>query len=72
MALARVARTDDELTCALGMSPNSQRPRRIELVRDGYVQASTRRRQSHTGHWSTIWEITEAGIEVLRRNGLLE
>jgi hypothetical protein len=49
--------TDEELQDALGMNPNTQRPRRIELVERGLVRDSGRTRKTKSGRRATVWEI---------------
>lgn len=49
-------RTDDELQHALGLPPNTQRPRRVELVRQGKVRDSGVRRKTETGRNAIVWE----------------
>lgn len=59
--------TDDELLDRLdGMSPNTLRPRRGELVTAGWVRAATREdgrpltRASGHGNPATVWVLTDA------------
>lgn len=47
--------TDNEAQVALGMNPNTQRPRRIELVRGSHVYDSGRTRKTASGHQATVW-----------------
>jgi transcription initiation factor IIE alpha subunit len=60
-ALADHDLTDEELQDRLRMGANTQRPRRVELVRLGLITASDQRRPTMTGCWSTVWTITTAG-----------
>jgi hypothetical protein len=50
--------TDPELQQLLGLSPNSERPRRLELVEGGFVRDSGRVRRHH-GMEHTVWEICD-------------
>jgi len=59
--------TDDEIQELLGMPANTQRPRRVELVRDGLVAATDQRRRTFTGNWSTVWTATRQGRIAYRR-----
>lgn len=55
--------TDPEIADALGLSPNSERPRRVELVSGGYVVDSGLRREHH-GSPHIVWAATDAGQAV--------
>jgi hypothetical protein len=64
-AVAAVARdprtvglTDVEIQRATSMSPNSERPRRVELVEGGWLQASDQTRE-HYGSEHTVWVLTD-------------
>ncbi len=54
--------TDEEMQAAMLMNPSTQRPRRIELVRDKLVKPSEhlpsvpRRRRTRSGGWAQLWE----------------
>jgi hypothetical protein len=54
-AIAAKPSTDEEIQSALHMNPNTQRPRRVELVRGGWVGDSGERRPSSTGQDSIVW-----------------
>lgn len=61
--------TDDELVAKLGLSPNSVRPRRVELVEGGWVVDSGRCRWSFYGNDAIVWTATDkvcCGSRVLR------
>lgn len=59
--------TDEELTDALAMSPNTVRPRRVELVREGWVEASPlHTRPSAYGREMQVWRVTVTGRAELR------
>ncbi len=60
-ALSFSSMTDEEMQLLLRMSPNTQRPRRVELVRLGLVQATEIRRPSITGCQSIVWAATPLG-----------
>jgi DNA-binding IclR family transcriptional regulator len=48
--------TDEEMQRRLGMNPSTQRPRRIELARRGFVVADGTRKTS-SGRWATVWRV---------------
>jgi transcription initiation factor IIE alpha subunit len=50
--------TDEEIQHALGINPSTQRPRRIELVRDGKVRDSGRVRKTTSGRDAAVWEVS--------------
>lgn len=52
--------TDVEIAEALGLSPNSERPRRIELTSGGFVTDTGDTREHH-GAAHTLWAATDAG-----------
>ena len=52
--------TDEEMQEQLGMNPNSQRPRRRELVIAGYARDSRLRRKTKSGCQAVIWQSCEA------------
>jgi len=64
-AIAYAPRTDEEIQEDLGLSPNTARPRRVELVRDGYVRDTGQRRTTGSGSKSIVWSITPDGINAL-------
>lgn len=47
--------TDEQMQAALALSPNSQRPRRVELVAGGWVKDSGERRPTAMGCESIVW-----------------
>lgn len=47
--------TDEEAQWQLGMSANTQRPRRNELMRAGLIKDSGRTRQTRSGARATVW-----------------
>lgn len=47
--------TDEELQASLEMNPNSQRPRRVELVEQGWIEDSGDRRKTVSGADSIVW-----------------
>ena len=49
--------TDEEAQLALGMSPSTQRPRRVELVQSGAVRDSGRTRPTRSGRQAVVWEV---------------
>ena len=50
-----VGGTDEEIQRALDMNPNTERPRRIELVRKGLVMDSGLRRKTQSKRMATVW-----------------
>jgi hypothetical protein len=52
--------TDEEMQEHLGMSPNTQRPRRCELVNMGVVVATSRRRKTRSDFDAVVW-VAEQG-----------
>lgn len=57
--------TDDELAAWANLSPNTVRPRRVELVQLGYVKDSGERAVNAHGNRCVLWQITPAGVEAL-------
>ena len=51
--------TDEEAQIELDMNPSTQRPRRVELVRDGMVIDSGRQRKTRSGRNATVWVIKQ-------------
>ena len=47
--------TDEEMQFALSVPGNSQRPRRVELVRKGIVRDSGQTRPTRAGGKATVW-----------------
>lgn len=62
-------RTDDELVAELGLTPNSVRPRRVELVRGGWLVDSGERRPTPTGSPAVVWELTAGAVSDLVAEG---
>lgn len=50
-----VGATDEEMQRGIPMLANTQRPRRRELVLDGLVQDSEKRRETSTGKAAIVW-----------------
>lgn len=50
--------TDEEAQIDLGMDQNTQRPRRVELVRAGLVRDSGRTRRTRSGRQAVVWVAT--------------
>ena len=48
--------TDEEIADALGMNPNTARPRRIELVEQQRVQNSGTTRETRSKRPASVWE----------------
>ena len=49
--------TDDEVVAALKMNPNTERPRRKELVEMGWVKDSGLRRETAGGSKAIVWTV---------------
>jgi hypothetical protein len=47
--------TDEEGITRTGMSPSTWRPRRVELVEDGFVRDSRRTRPTASGRAAVVW-----------------
>ena len=47
--------TDEQIANALGMNPSTERPRRIELVAAGLVQAHYELARTSSGRRATTW-----------------
>lgn len=47
--------TDEEMQLALGMNPNTQRPRRVELQQRGFIAESGRLRDTSSGRKAVVW-----------------
>ena len=50
--------TDQECQEYLGLSSQTQGPRRVELTRDGYVEDSGKRRPTRSGRKAIVWVAT--------------
>jgi predicted ArsR family transcriptional regulator len=58
-ALRRHPSTDERLSERLAMSPNTCRPRRVELVICGLVEDSGRREKTASGRSAVVWIVKE-------------
>lgn len=47
--------TDEEMQRSMPMPANTQRPRRIELVADGFVKSSGKTRTTRSGDYAVVW-----------------
>lgn len=70
VALLVADATDEEIQQCLGMSPNTERPRRKELVDSGYVEATDKRRLTSSGRQSIVWRATMFGRTAAAREYL--
>lgn len=52
--------TDEDMQIRMAMSPNTQRPRRVELVRDGLV-AQFDTGQTRAGRAAVLWCVSDEG-----------
>jgi len=57
--------TDEEISERLRMPPNTERPRRVELVRAGFIEDSGFYRYTSTFHKAVLWVATDAGRKAL-------
>ena len=53
--------TDEEIQRALGLSGNTERPRRWQLARAGLVRPAGRTRKTIAGGSAVVWVATEGG-----------
>ena len=49
--------TDREMQGWIPMDPNTQRPRRVELVRLGLVRDTGEKRKTRSGRSAVVWEV---------------
>lgn len=61
---ARAGATDEEVSLALDMRLYTAAPRRNELVTDGWLEDSGRRRETTTGAHAAVWVLTKMGLEM--------
>jgi hypothetical protein len=47
--------TDEEMVDILGLNPNSQRPRRVELCEMKWIEDSQERRPTRSGEEAIVW-----------------
>lgn len=47
--------TDEEMQDGLGMGANTQRPRRVSLLKTGRVVDSKQKRRTRSGAFATVW-----------------
>lgn len=62
---------DFELVAILGGNPDSIRPRRVELVKDGLLVASGRTRMTSRGRQAVVWVLREC-VPPNHDNGVTE
>lgn len=53
--------TDGEVCEALRMNPSTERPRRVECAREGWIEPLDITRPSAYGHPMQVWTVTDAG-----------
>ena len=51
--------TDEEMQCLVPMNPNTQRPRRVELVQGSWIVNSGRTRYTIGGDDAVVWVASE-------------
>lgn len=56
--------TDKEIQDALGMGGDTERPRRGELLKGGYVRESGELRETANNRKGIVWVATRKGMEV--------
>jgi DNA-binding IclR family transcriptional regulator len=49
--------TDEQVISGTGLSPSTARPRRVELVRAGFVRDSGRTALTAAGRKAALWEV---------------
>lgn len=59
--------SDEMLQAVLGLGASSERPRRVELCRMGFVEDSGKRVHTSTGREAVVWAVTEAGAAAARK-----
>lgn len=55
--------TDEEISIALRMRLNTERPRRNELLNDGWIETNGRTRPTDTGTDAAVWVLSRNGRE---------
>lgn len=55
LAIGPDGATDEEMQSGIPMAPNTQRPRRIELVNQGLVKDSGQKRRTNSGRFAVVW-----------------
>lgn len=58
--------TDEETSCVLSMPPNTERPRRVELERQGLIADSGRVRGTDSGMKAVVWQVVTGAQYPLR------
>jgi hypothetical protein len=61
--------TDDEISALLHMSPNTARPRRLELLEGCWIEETDVRRDSFYGNPSIVWKATPQGVLLIEGGG---
>jgi len=54
--------TDDELQVHLGMDGSTERPRRVELLQQGLIEASDAQRKTRSGRLATVWVVSRLEV----------
>ena len=57
--------SDEQLQAVLEMNPSTERPRRGELVKYGYIKDSGERGKTWSGRNATLWQVTAKGLAAL-------
>lgn len=64
--------TDQEMQRSLSMDPSTQRPRRIDLVHEGKVLDSGKRRDTSSGRKAVVWVTLDAWKTMCGAAGSME
>ena len=62
----RVGLTDMEIANRTGLTGDTVRPRRGELVKDGLVEDSSYKRSSNMGNPAVVWTLTDEGLRAAK------
>jgi predicted transcriptional regulator len=54
--------TDEEIQKGLNLDPNTERPRRIELVKSGHVVEAGVTRKTTSGRQAAVWTTDHLGL----------
>ena len=65
-AIAEFPQTDEQIQDRLSMPANTERPRRVELQEQGWIEAHPDRyARTRSGQNAIVWRLTEQGAERL-------
>jgi protein involved in temperature-dependent protein secretion len=57
--VASYGATDEEMQTMTRLNPSTQRPRRIELVKQGWIKDSGRTRATRSGAQAVVWVLAD-------------